>query len=157
MSGRGCQGSRRGLTVMDLIIPAALVGVIAVFGLRQVGQARQSVREELALQNLRTLGTACRWYRQATSTYPDSLLRLGLPDSDPPYVPSVLALREPVRQGYVFTYRSAAGGFEVQADPTEHGGTGRRHFLIDQTLAVRSTTEDRFATPADPVFPTEPR
>jgi type II secretory pathway pseudopilin PulG len=143
---------RPGLTIADLAVAGALVAGVAAVGLRQVAAARQEVREELALQNVRALGTACRWYHRATGAYPEDLSRLGLPESDPPYVAPALAQADPIRQGYVFDYDRTAEGFRLAADPTRPGQTARRRFVTDHTLVVRSTLEDRQATSQDPVI-----
>lgn len=142
---------RRAFTAVELSILLIAVAVVGLLAARQVVRARRVVREELALQNLRTLGTGCRFYARATQQMPDTLARLVV--EDPPYVPAALAGAEPVKQGYAFRYtRSTPSRFRIWADPVEHGATGSRHFVIDETLTVHATLEDRQATLSDPVY-----
>jgi hypothetical protein len=149
----GKQGARahRGLTVIDLTILIAVMACVAALGLRQVALARRHVREELALQNLRALGKGCRWHVRASGAVPVTLAQLA--DVDPPYVPPALAGPEPVKQGYTFRYQpDPKDRFVIWADPTSHGVTGARHYLIDHTLTVYATDENRPATADDDIL-----
>jgi hypothetical protein len=62
------------------------------------------------------------------------------------------------RSGYVFSYTPTAPeasgkipGYVVTARPSDRVRPGRKSFYLDATGTIRATTEDRPATPQDPV------
>ena len=146
--------TRHALTVIELGIVIIVMAVLALFGIRQVAKARLAVREQLAIDNLRTISTACQFYLRANLQYPPDLTMLGPSVSNPPYLSEALAKQTPVAQGYRFTYQTIDGQtFHLTADPIEYNVTGRRHFLADQTNTIHVTLEHREAGPTDEVVP----
>ena len=150
-SERGGQGARRGLTLFEMVVLVFVVLLLGWFGMTQVRGARREVREELAAQHVRDIAKACALYRQAHDDYPANLRTLGPPESDPPYLPLSLAQESASVQGYRFAYtRPQPQAFMLRADPVQHGVSGVRHFVADQTIAVHATTENRDAVMTDP-------
>ena len=139
--------------MFEMLVLVIVVLLLGLFGMSQVSAARRDVREELAAQNLRDIAKACALYRKANPDYPANLRILGPPDSDPPYLPLSLSQEAESIQGYRFSYtRPESEAFVLRANPVEHGVSGKRHLVADQSLAVRGTTENRDATMADPLF-----
>lgn len=127
----------------------AILVLLAAVGFSQVARSRMAAREALALQHLKTIAKGCQLFVAAQHRLPETLAELGPPISTPPYLDASLAQDPAVRQGYQFFYvRQAPGRFFLTANPVQHGATGLRHFLINQSLRVFYTDEDRDANPA---------
>ena len=131
--------TRRGFTLVEIMIVVAIVMTLATLAISSVLRARQNANEMAAVASCRTIATAAQnfyanSYRHA---YPSSLSDLVLPISSPPYIDSVLA--SGTKQGYGFTYVFVnTESFNLNADPVVSGKTGTRHFFCDETNVIRA-------------------
>jgi len=138
--------------LIELLVVLAVIALVAMFGIRQVTRARMAVREELALNHLRTIAAACALYQRATQHVPVDLTALGPSGGEPPYLDEQLAQPSLTLQGYRISYaRTDATSFTLHADPVRHGVTGRRHFVTDERREVHTTELNRPAELNDPV------
>ena len=104
----------KGFTLVEIMIVVAIVMTLATLAISSVLRVRHNANEMAAVASCRTILTACQNY-YATNyphAYPDSLPDLIAPNSNPPYIDSVLA--SGTKQGYSFintpgTYKAMAG------------------------------------------------
>jgi len=112
-------------------------------------------REESCITNLRAIDMAQALYSVGDTTkgFAQSLKQLG-PDGSG-RLESVLASGK--KDGYVFRLttepkdtRKPATNFQLSARPVKPAVKGQRSFCTDETGIIRSTSEPRPATAADP-------
>jgi len=142
---------KSGFTLVEIMIAVAIVMTLATLAISSVLRARHSANEIAAIASCRTVTGACQsFYANAfPHTYPSSLSDLVSPNSDPPYIDSVLATG--TKQGYSFTYALVdTESFTLNAAPTSIGKTGTRRFFADETNIIRANSTGA-AGPTDPV------
>jgi len=143
--------SRTGFTLVEIMIVVAIVALLATLVVSSVLRARHNANEMAAVAACRTIVTGCQTFYANTipHTYPTGLSDLVLPAANPPYIDSVLA--SGTKQGYVFTYVFIdAESFTLNADPTNPGKTGTRHFFVNESgiIKVNSNVQAGLADPA---------
>ena len=142
--------SRRGFTLVEIMVVLAIVMTLATLVVSNVLRARHNANEVAAVAACKTIVTACQnfYANNLPHTYPSSLLDLILPLSNPPYIDSVLA--SGTRQGYNFTYVFIdAESFTLNADPSLSGKTGSRHFFVNESGVIKAKLDSQ-AGIADP-------
>src|SRR5882762_9331316 len=144
--------NQRRLPALSLTLKVASVfaGVLFVLAISvpNLLRSRMAANEASAVGSLRTLGTAAVTYFDSYGHYPPSLESFGRSPSGiasedgAGLVDDVLATGGP-KSGYRFTYhrtqaegRDSRGGYRINADSTEQGTTGIRHFSTDQTGTI---------------------
>ena len=143
--------ARAGFTLVEIMIVVAIVMTLATLAISGVLRARQNANEMAAVASCRTIATAAQSFyaNSYPHTYPGTLSGLVLPNSDPPYIDSVLA--SGTKQGYTFTYVFGdAESFTLNADPVVAGKTGTRRFFCDETSVIRANSTGQ-AGADDPV------
>lgn len=157
MQMRNARASRRGFTLIELMAVVVLIALLAVIAMVQLGRARVTTNEYLAIQSLRTLAKSCQLFSITRRRFPTALTELGSPASTPPYLTDPALLgdgTQSLKQGYRFQYASTLPDtFTIIANPQSYGVTGGRHFYTDESLTIRATDENRDATATDPVLP----
>ncbi len=131
----------KGFTIVEIMIVLAIVMLLATLVISSVLRARHNANEIAAIASCKTIVTACQNFYANTlpHAYPGSLSDLIAPQSDPPYIDSVLA--GGTKQGYRFTYALINGeSFTLNADPSVSGKTGTRHFFVDETGIVKANS-----------------
>lgn len=129
-------------TLVEMMIAIAIIATLAAIAIPIFLTSRINANEASAIVSCRTIQVACQSYYTNSNphTYPASLEEMAAPNSDPPYLDSVLAVNKQ-KQGYSFTYSFLdSENFEVNADPTTPGRTGNRYFFTDETGIVRAKT-----------------
>ena len=145
---------RTGFTLVELLIVVAIIALLAAMAFFALLRARIATSEQMALQTLRNVRHALDMYVIVKQAYPPDLTELGLPKSDPPFLPpnQIGTGMTFTRQGYVFVYAPPGGStYTLLANPQTYRVTGERHFLTDNSQAVYFTSEDRDALVTDPV------
>ncbi|MDO8603393.1 MAG: type II secretion system protein [Candidatus Omnitrophota bacterium] len=143
--------SKRGFTLVEIMIVVAIVMTLATLVVSNVLRARHNANELAAIVAFKTIVTACQNFYANTlpHTYPSGLSDLIAPVSNPAYIDSVLA--SGTKQGYSFTYVLIdTESFILNADPTFFGKTGTRHFFADESGIIRANSSGQ-ASAADPV------
>ena len=131
-----------GFTLIEIMIVVGILIILLTLGMPSMLNSRMNANELNAIANCRTISNACQSYyvNSLPHTYPDSLDALISPESDPPYIDSVLASGE--KSGYEYTYvLENAESFYVRADPVRQNWTGKRYFFADETGVIRASTE----------------
>jgi len=141
---------RTGFTLIEIMIVLAIVMILATLVISSVLRARHNANEIAAVASCKTIAIACQNYYAniLPHTYPSGLSDLIAPQSDPPYIDTVLAAG--AKQGYNFTYSLVSNeSFTLNADPAVSGKTGTRHFFVDETGIIRANSKSQ-ASIGDP-------
>lgn len=142
--------SKRGFTLVEIMVVVAIVMTLATLVISSVLRARHNANEMAAVAASKTVLTACQNFYANTlpHAYPAGLSDLIAPVSNPPYIDSVLA--SGLKQGYRFTYEFVdAESFRLNADPSVQGKTGTRHFFVDESGIIKANSSNQ-AGPSDP-------
>ena len=144
---KGNTRTESGFTLLEVIIVAAVIGIVASMAIPGFQNAKKATNESGCIGTMRSLMTATETYNLRFGTYPSQMQDLA--DAD--IIDEVLGASSaaPGKSGYLYTLTSATGIWSCTADPITFGVTGDRYFFIDATGAIRfngSTT----ATSADP-------
>lgn len=142
--------SKRGFTLVEIMIVLAIVITLATLVVSSVLRARHNANEVAAVAACKTLVTACQAFyaNSLPHTYPTGLSDLIPPVSNPSYIDSVLA--SGTKQGYNFTYAFIdAESFTLNSDPAVPGKTGTRHFFANESGIIKANSSGQ-ASSADP-------
>ena len=133
--------SKRGFTLVEIMIVVAIISLLAAIAIPNVLRARHNANEAASIAALRTISTACESYRSAQTpvTYPANLAALST--AVPPYIDATLSgatAAGTAKQGYFYTYALVnANQFTATASPGVSGTTGTRIFFVDESGVIR--------------------
>ncbi len=139
---------QKGFSLIELLIVVAIILIIAAIAIPNLLKSKMAANESSAVGSIRTLNTAMVTFAAQCPAlgYPATLTLLGPGPGDctgANIVDNVLGVAAPVKSGYNFTYApgAAAAGvvntYTLNADPSNPGTTGQRHFFSDQTGVIR--------------------
>ena len=125
-----------GFTLIEMMIVVAIVIILITLTAPSILRSRIATNEALALASLKIINDACQSYHASRGSYPEDLSKLIAPESDPPYIDTLLASGQ--KQGYQFIYnRQDADQFTIQANPLSTGLLKGRYFYMDATGITR--------------------
>ena len=146
--------TRRGFTLIELMIVVAIIAIIAAIALPSLLRSRVQTNEGAAIENLRSVSGAQFGYNAAKNQFGgfaalnSEIDGVGTAFLDSTWVEG----RE--HQGYVFSMDKAdATDFICYADPKQAGVTGVRWFRVDASGLIHWNSSSR-PTTADPVIGT---
>lgn len=132
---------RRGFTLVEIMIVAAIIALLAAIAIPNLLRARHNANETAALRVIRTVSTACESFRAAQTPpgYPLNLVVLS--GAVPPYISNIITNAvdaASARQGYFYTYAFInPDQYTCTATPAVPGTTGTRIFFVDETGVIR--------------------
>ena len=137
--------SRKGFTLIELMIVVAILAILAAIAIPSLISARKSGNEAAAIGTLRTLATCCEQYRTLYGEYPPTLNDLRGDNLD--YIDEVLAAGE--KHSYDFDITGGNNTYTCTGSP-ETESDGDRAFFVDESGVIRWTTGMGPATAVDP-------
>lgn len=149
--------SRRGFSLIELLIVVAIILVLVGAGLPRLNQYLMNTREVAAITQIRNLQTAQQQYMSQFGRFATSLEELGPAGGNQPGPSGADLISEDMvagdKGGYRFTLQETETGYEIHAEPVTYGSTGRRTFYSDQTLEVRQNWGQEPATAQSELIP----
>ena len=129
------KGTRKGFTLVEIMIVIAIIVVIAAIAIPAVLRSRVAANEASAITSLKTINWASITYKATNSVYPSNLS--DLITCNPSYIDSALA--SGMKQGYNFSLISTNSTFSITAVPTVPNITGVRTFYTDTGGVIRAS------------------
>ena len=144
------QNTRRGFSLIELLIVIAIILIIAGIASGPLSRARRNANEMAAIRTVVTLHTSQAQYFSQYGKYAANLIELGPPASGlasaaaADLIPADLAAGS--KGGYRYTLAPGANGYEIHANPETFGTTGERTFYSDQSQVIRQNRTPEPAT-----------
>jgi len=134
--------SKKGFSVMELLISVAVISVISALVVPTFLQSRIAANEALAIRAVGNVVASQISYSMTMGSggYTTDLRALKKAGLNEDLVESGIS------GGYVFSISGSSSEFNVQARPLVFGSTGTRSFYSDQTGIIRYTEADGMAT-----------
>ena len=147
--------SRRGFSLIELLIVIAIILIIAGMALPSLRDAQKAGNEVATIQALKTINIAQVQYSTTYGRYAQSLQELGPPPGGGSKNAQGAGLIDEklatgLHSGYTFTMVGTPAGYSVTADPQSET-TGTRHFYTDHDNVIRANTEDSAAATDPPI------
>ena len=146
--------SRRGFSLMELLIVVAILLIIGAIAVPKLNVAMMNAREMAAVRQIHTIHTVQAQYMSQFGKYATVMTELGPPagGAPGPAAADLIAddLAKGEKNGYRFAVAGSATGYTVLAIPSTYGTTGRRTFFSDQTGVIRQNWGAEPPTVASP-------
>ncbi len=148
--------TRRGFTLMELMIVVAIIFIILAIAVPKYSNARMQTNELAAIRMIGTIHTMQLQYQSQFGKFAVTLQELGPPPSGQPgpaaadLIPEDLAKGK--KSGFVFQMQGTPGGYTLTVVPETYNSSGRRSFFSDQTMVIRENWGPEPATVSSKVI-----
>lgn len=125
-----------GFSLIELLLVVAVIAIIAAIAVPNLLSTKKAANEAAAVAHIRTWSSAQEIYLTRHGSYASSEEELR--------ADGLVGTPDPERLGYIFSIDNPAGlrdRWWGSAQPQEPGVSGDRYFYIDQTGAIRWSTE----------------
>jgi type IV pilus assembly protein PilA len=146
--------SRRGFSLIELLIVIAIILIIITMAVPQYNKVQMYTRETAAIKAVQTVRDMQVQYQSQYGRFAKSLTELGPPPGGGASTPASagliqtdLALGE--KGGYKFAVTGDGSGYAVTATPITYGTSGSRSFYMDQNMVMKEHYGPEPATPND--------
>ena len=150
--------SRRGFSLIELMIVVAIILVIAMVAVPKMNKALMNAREMGAIREITAIHTAQTQYYSTYGRFAQNLQELGPPTggTDGPAGANLLpsSLSNGKKGGHIFTVAATQTGYSVTVVPEHFNTDGSRTFYSDQTLEVHENHSAEPATAQSPIIGT---
>ncbi|MBL8236721.1 MAG: prepilin-type N-terminal cleavage/methylation domain-containing protein [Bryobacterales bacterium] len=146
------QITRRGFTLMELMIVVAIILIILLIAVPKYNNAIMQANEVAAIRMVGSIHTTQAQYQSQFGKYAVTLQELGPPPSGNPgpaaadLLPGDLAKGK--KSGYNFQMQGTPGGYTLSVTPENYNSSGRRSFYSDQSMVIRENWGPEPATAA---------
>ena len=146
--------SRRGFSLIELLIVIAIILIIITMAVPQYNKVQMYTRETAALKAVQTVRDMQVQYQSQYGRFAKSLTELGPPPGGGASSPASAGLiATDLASGEKGLYKFAVTGdgsvYAVTATPVTYGTSGSRSFFMDQTMVMREHYGPEPATPND--------
>ena len=130
-SRRNARHSRRGFTLIELMLVVTLIAIIMGIAIPSMIESKKRGNECSAISTMRTLSTAELQYRIRYGTYGTLADLVGAGSMDDSF-------SDGEKSGYAFASAApTTSTWSVTASPATGLITGDRHFLVDESGVIR--------------------
>lgn len=145
-----------GFTLIELMIVAGIIIILAALVLPGLLRSRVQTNESAAVECLRTISSAQITYHGAKDTFGDfTALTASDGDEKAPFLEGHWG-PDVTKSGYRFSLDEVSStNFICYAEPSEHGTSGIRYFMVDASGVIHWNQDER-PTTDDPVLGATP-
>jgi prepilin-type N-terminal cleavage/methylation domain-containing protein/prepilin-type processing-associated H-X9-DG protein len=136
-------GSRSGVSLVEVLIVLAVVGILFALGLAAVQQTREKAARASCASNLRQLGLALHQYHDAFHVFPQGITNIGLPIEPAPSSPDEYHLMR--WHGRILPFVEQQSLWDLTVEAYQQDWT----FLNDPPHTARTVWVPVFLCPAD--------
>ena len=133
--------SKRGFTLVEVMIVVAIIALLAAIAIPNVLRGRTTAGESSAIGTVHSLIAGLEMYRAVNNEYPADWVAPMYTNAEPDYGPAGFggtATGPGTVQGFTYTYtRVTAQTYTLTATPATPGTTGSRSFFVDASGRVR--------------------
>lgn len=135
------QITRRGFTLMELMIVVAIILIILLIAVPKYNNAIMQANEVAAIRMVGSIHTTQAQYQSQFGKYAVTLQELGPPPSGQPgpaaadLLPGDLTRGK--KSGFNFQMQGTPGGYTLSVTPENYNSSGRRSFYSDQSMVIR--------------------
>jgi prepilin-type N-terminal cleavage/methylation domain-containing protein len=142
--------SKRGFTLIELMIVVAIIAVIAAISVSNLLRSRVQTNEAAAIEDVSVIVSAQISYHASHEVFADFDALTDTSDG-PPFLDSGW-VEGRNKSGYTYSIQApGTANFAITADPIEPGSSGVRHFFTDASGVIRYNF-NATAGPGDPAL-----